>query len=102
MGLRGPKPIPIQDRIFLYVDAMGDCWAWTGPRNKAGYGYITVQRASRLAHRVVWELLVGPILKGLVADHLCRNHVCVNPDHLEMVTRKVNNLRGATLAYFNG
>ena len=49
---------------------------------------------AKKAHRVSWELLVGPIPEGLELDHLCRNHGCVNPDHLEPVTHAVNVRRG--------
>lgn len=47
------------------------------------------------AHRVSYELLVGPIEPGLVLDHLCKNTKCVNPDHLDPVTQKTNVLRSA-------
>lgn len=43
---------------------------------------------------MAYELYVGKIPEGLQIDHLCRNRVCVNPDHLEPVTRRVNLLRG--------
>jgi hypothetical protein len=72
------------------VDASGDCWEWLGWRDRYGYG----QFRSRRAHRVVWERLVGPIPAGLTIDHRCRNHGCVNPDHMEPVTRRENGLRG--------
>lgn len=49
----------------------------------------------QLAHRVAYKILVGPISRGLVIDHLCRNKLCVNPDHLEPVTQSVNVQRGA-------
>lgn len=48
----------------------------------------------RRAHRVAYELLVGPIPEGLVLDHLCRVRHCVNPDHLEPVTKRENERRG--------
>ena len=47
-----------------------------------------------IAHRVAYEKAYGPIPEGLVIDHLCRNGLCVNPEHLEAVTRKENILRG--------
>jgi hypothetical protein len=49
------------------------------------------------AHRVIYEYMFGPIADGLVTDHLCRNRACVNPTHLEVVTQRVNLLRGRTL-----
>lgn len=58
-----------------------------------GYGYITIAGRGRLAHRAAYELLVGPIPDGLTLDHLCRRPACVNPEHLEPVTQRENNLR---------
>jgi len=54
-----------------------------------------------LAHRFAYELLVGPIPDGLHTDHLCRNHSCVRPDHLEPVTCAVNVQRGIGPAALN-
>lgn len=45
-------------------------------------------------HRVVYELVVGPIPDGMQLDHLCRQRACCNPDHLEPVTCLVNVRRG--------
>ena len=73
----------------------GYCWAWTACINSKGYGCIAVAGKSQLAHRVSYELVVGPIPDGLQIDHLCRNTVCCNPDHLEPVTAKENIQRTA-------
>lgn len=54
-----------------------------------------------MAHRLVWELLVGPIPQGKQIDHLCRNHACVNPEHLDIVTQRTNLLRGFGAAGLN-
>lgn len=47
-----------------------------------------------MAHRAVYETVFGPIPKDLTIDHLCRCRECVNPAHLEAVTRVENVLRG--------
>ena len=71
------------------------CWIWMGYVMKNGYGKFGVTRSkSKLAHRVSYELYRNEIPFGLHIDHLCRNRCCVNPSHLETVTRQVNTLRG--------
>jgi hypothetical protein len=72
------------------------CWAWLGGHNQvSGYGYVSNwPKAGLIAHRVAYELLVGPIPAGMQLDHLCRNRGCVNPAHLEPVTNRENCLRG--------
>lgn len=90
-----PPYTPLEDRLWPKIDAAGDCWQWTGTRHGGGYGTVGLYQAGQgLAHRVVWELLVGPIPDGLQLDHLCRNRLCVNPDHLEPVPQRLNLLRG--------
>jgi hypothetical protein len=68
------------------------CWVvdlWKGAR----YGRVVYKGRKWLAHRAFYDLLVGPIPEGLTLDHLCRNTPCVNPEHLEPVTQRENNLR---------
>ncbi len=69
------------------------CWLSTRPVGTNGYTHISVGRKRRLLHRVAYELWVGPIPDGLTIDHLCRVKVCCNPEHLEPVTQRVNQLR---------
>lgn len=71
-----------------------ECWEWQASRGSHGYGQIAYKGKPRLAHRLSYELLAGPIPAGLDIDHLCRNRGCVNPGHLEPVTRSVNLRRG--------
>lgn len=78
------------DPLTRYTEGAGGCWLWTGPLDAQSYG----RHGAPLAHRVVYELLVGPIPKGLTLDHLCRVRSCVNPDHLEPVTHAENVRRG--------
>lgn len=90
----GRSRITTEERFWARVD-VGDCWEWTGYRAPGGYGRFGVGRSkNREAHRWAWEHLVGPIPDGLEIDHLCRNHACVNPDHLEPVVQQINTLRG--------
>lgn len=81
--------LPLEIASHLHRADSG-CWEWDGRLNADGYGMIGQQRV----HRVVYELLVGPIPEGLTIDHLCRVRHCAFPDHLEPVTRGENVLRG--------
>lgn len=75
------------------VDSDG-CWLYAGKMNAYGYGFITSGRKLRaMAHRAMYETIIGPIPEGLQLDHLCRVTQCINPDHLEPVTPRVNVLR---------
>jgi len=70
------------------------CWLWAGGDAGEGYGASYHNKKVKRAHIVVYELLVGPVPQGLTLDHTCRVRCCVNPDHLEPVTRVVNIMRG--------
>lgn len=75
------------------------CWLWDRKLTVYGYGVVERSRAGKrvrrdMAHRVSYEAFVWPIPAGLDIDHLCRVRHCVNPTHLEVVTRQVNLLRG--------
>lgn len=74
--------------------AGGGCWQWTGAISSVGYGRFRIGPDNRYAHRIGYEHFVGPIPTNLVIDHLCRNRACVNPEHLEVVTERVNINRG--------
>lgn len=78
------------------VDAETGCWVFGSVYPTTGYGrfYVNPTIKQQLAHRVAYEHFVGPIGDGMVIDHLCRNRACANPLHLEVVTRRENNLRG--------
>jgi len=86
----------IEERIASRhrVEPVTDCWTWTGAVSNRSYGSIFYQGRMQKAHRVMWELNFGPVPKGLELDHLCRNRLCINPNHLEPVTRAENLARG--------
>jgi hypothetical protein len=104
VSVRGPKPRPPVERVMAKVEIIpGGCWIFTG-KTTNGYGQVGIGSKSdgtkrmALAHRVVYEALVGPIQEGLTLDHVkargCASRACVNPYHLEPVTNRVNQLRG--------
>lgn len=82
------------DIFATRVQKTDTCWLWTGGKNTSGYGQCSVGRGTQVAHRIVYEALVGPIPNGLTLDHLCRVRHCVNPAHMEPVTKGENTRRG--------
>lgn len=89
----------------ILLDPASGCWEWQastrGPTPEHQYGQVRVAGRVLDAHRVIFELVVGPVPAGLVLDHLCRNTRCVNPGHLEPVTQRENVLRGTAPAALN-
>jgi hypothetical protein len=90
-----PRPTLAERLAARIVITESGCWEWQGAKNDRGYGQIGVGRVKRFyTHRVSYELHVGPIPDGLQLDHLCRNTICCNPEHLEPVTARENMRRG--------
>ncbi len=91
-----PSKMPIAARLASRSRRVeSGCIEWTGVMDRHGYGTLDMpDRTKKLAHRLAYELQVGPIPDGLVIDHLCRNRRCVNVAHMEPVTRAENSLRG--------
>jgi len=83
---------------FVSPEPNSGCWLWTGCDNGNGYGIIGINGKNVYAHRFSYEIHKGPIPDGLVIDHHCRVHQCVNPDHLEAITWRENLDRGLTNA----
>lgn len=66
------------------------CLVWIGSFDTMGYGRLIWKGKNHSSHRVMYQLVKGPIPEGLELDHLCSNKPCINPDHLEPVTHSVN------------
>lgn len=85
----------LRERFEAKVDRRGpdDCWPWLGHTDPQGYARLRDDRGRAgevlYAHRVAWELAVGPIPAGLTIDHVvergCTRRDCTNPAHLEPV-----------------
>jgi HNH endonuclease len=95
--------LSLAERFWAKVEIGIGCWLWRGATG-TGYGVIRRGRAGEgmlQAHRVAYEMLVGPIPVGMEIDHLCRVRACVNPAHLEPVTHRENDLRGVGACAIN-
>jgi hypothetical protein len=92
----------LESRFLAKVDDTETCWFWTATINNRGYGTFGLNGRMALAHRVAYELWIGPIPDGLEIDHLCGVRHCVNPAHLEAVTHRENLRRGTGFAAVNG
>lgn len=110
MASTGPKaPLPIEITDYRTTsfwarvskpDGEGGCWEWAGVLTPKGYPRMHDKRGIS-AHRYSYVLHTGHDPLGLDIDHLCRNRRCVNPQHLEAVTARVNILRGTCPAAVN-
>ena len=81
-------------RFWAKVEKTDTCWIWIASIDANGYGQFSLDGMNVRAHRVAYELEVGPIPDGLHLDHLCRVRNCVRPAHLEPVTQQENIARG--------
>lgn len=78
-----------------------DCWNWLGAKDRKGYGAFSTGgrgASNTYAHRWSYVALIADIPDGLQLDHLCHNPSCVNPWHLEPVTREENLARTRGIA----
>ena len=87
-------------RTRVAVDDRSGCWPWRGDKGRYGYGLAPADAEGRRtgAHRLLYQELVGPIDPELTLDHLCRNRICVNPAHMEPVSRWESVRRGTNHA----
>jgi hypothetical protein len=95
-----PVPRPLIDKLMGHVLPVTEsgCWLWMASLDSKGYAQINIGTFGHAkmcrAHRISYELHIGPIPEGLQLDHLCRVRSCINPTHLEPVTMLTNVQRG--------
>lgn len=85
----------IAEKFKTKVHKTASCWLWTSSKNTKGYGQLSHGGKHLMAHKVALELAGTQIPSGMVVDHVCRNRACVNPDHLRVVTPRVNALENS-------
>lgn len=83
---------PISDRFWEKVKKTPGCWEWVGSKTRLGYGIFNMGGRKILAHRLGYELQVGPISKNIDVLHNCDNPPCVRGDHLFLGTQ-IDNVR---------
>ncbi len=92
---RGRQKQDLITRFWSKVNKTKSCWIWSGTITPSGYGYLNIKQKNIRAHRAVLILNGIEIPEGLVVDHLCKNRICVNPEHLRIVTVAVNALENS-------
>lgn len=77
-------------RFWSKVIKTEACWVWQGKPDTGGYGSFVYEGKNMRAHRLACHLSGIKLDPSLVIDHLCRNKLCVNPEHLEQVPQSIN------------
>lgn len=83
-----------REKISPVRNEEADCWHWKAFKDRSGYGGFVIDGKTRRAHRVAYEWWCSLIPEGLVIDHICGQRDCVNPNHLQAVSRAENTRRG--------
>jgi len=68
------------------VDLDSGCRIWLGSDDGC-YGVFYEKGKTVRAHRKSYEIFVEPIPIGYEPHHKCESKLCIEPDHLEILTR---------------
>jgi len=87
-----PNKIPLMERFEEKVELIpfSTCHFWTGALDRSGYGQIYKDGKTEYAHRIAYELYIGPIANDLQVLHKCDNPICVRIEHLFLGTHQDN------------
>jgi hypothetical protein len=90
--MKSGRTKPSMDDRFLCRVQRGpnDCWSWSGPLDRDGYGYFWIGKLNLPAHRFSYIAFVESLEDGVDVHHKCPNKNCVNPEHLEAVDHRAH------------
>lgn len=114
--LRKQSAINIKERFKekYKINKVTGCWEWIAALDGHGYGVINFNNSAHKAYRIAYKIFIGDIPTNMQLDHDCHNkdttclggnscihRRCVNPDHLKVVTQRINLLNGKGPAAIN-
>ena len=90
--LRRVMNMPIKERLEnnTVLDPETSCLIWQLAKSRNGYGVIKYEGKKQKAHRLAYEIFVGPLQPGSVVHHTCSTRACVNPEHLQQISAQNN------------
>ena len=76
--------------VKVKLNKLSGCWLWQGCTCRDGYGKVKLNGRNRQAHRVSYAIFMGEVPEAMETHHRCLIRDCVNPNHLDSVTRGDN------------